>query len=62
MSCLRLFSSLQNRVDLIFEITEGPVTGVKRINIIGNSEFPDRRLRKEIVTAESIWYKFFLLR
>jgi len=43
----------QNRVDLIFEITEGPVTGVKRINIIGNSEFPDRRLRKEIVTAES---------
>ena len=49
----------QNRVDLIFEISEGPVTGVKRINIIGNSEFPDRRLRKEIVTAESIWYKFF---
>jgi len=49
----------QNRVDLIFEITEGPVTGVRRINIIGNSEFPDRRLRKEIVTAESSWYKFF---
>ncbi len=49
----------QNRVDLIFEITEGPVTGVRRINIIGNAEFPDRRLRKEIVTAESSWYKFF---
>ena len=49
----------QNRVDLIFEITEGPVTGVKRINIIGNAEFPDRRLRKEIATAESSWYKFF---
>ena len=49
----------QNRVDLIFEITEGPVTGVKRINIIGNAEFPDRRLRKEMATAESSWYKFF---
>jgi len=49
----------QNRVDLIFEITEGPVTGVRRINFIGNAEFPDRRLRKEIVTAESVWYKFF---
>ena len=49
----------QNRVDLIFEITEGPVTGVRRINIIGNAEFPDRRLRKEIATAESAWYKFF---
>ena len=49
----------QNRVDLIFEISEGPVTGVKRINIIGNSEYDDRRLRKEMVTEESIWYKFF---
>jgi len=49
----------QNRVDLIFEITEGPVTGVRRINFIGNGEFPDRRLRKEIATAESKWYDFF---
>ena len=49
----------QNRVDLIFEITEGPVTGVKRINFIGNNEYSDRRLRDEIVTAESIWWKFF---
>ena len=49
----------QNRVDLIFEIAEGPVTGVKRINIIGNAEFPDRRLRKEMATEESRWFKFF---
>ena len=49
----------QNRIDLIFEITEGPVTGVKRINFIGNNEYADGRLRKEIVTEESIWYKFF---
>ncbi len=49
----------QNRVDLIFEIAEGPVTGVKRINFIGNNEFSDKRLRSEIVTAESSWWKFF---
>ena len=49
----------QNRIDLIFEITEGPVTGVKRINFIGNNEYADGRLRKEIVTEQSIWYKFF---
>ena len=49
----------QNRIDLIFEITEGPVTGVKRINFIGNNEFSDGRLRKQIVTEQSIWYKFF---
>lgn len=49
----------QNRVDLIFEITEGPVTGVRRINFIGNKEFSDDRLRKQLATKESIWYKFF---
>ncbi len=49
----------QNRVDLIFEIAEGPVTGVKRINFIGNNEFSDKRLRDEIVTAQSVWWKFF---
>ena len=49
----------QNRIDLIFEISEGPVTGVKDINFIGNNEFSDRKLRKEIATQESIWWNFF---
>ena len=49
----------QNRVDLIFEITEGPTTGVRRINFIGNHEFSDRRLRKQLATKESIWWKVF---
>lgn len=49
----------QNRVDLVFEISEGPVTGIKRINFIGNAEYSDRKLRKEIATTESIWWKFF---
>lgn len=49
----------QNRVDLIFEITEGPTSGVKRINFIGNREFSDRRLRKQLATEESKWWRFF---
>jgi len=49
----------QNRVDLIFEISEGPVTGIRRINFIGNERFPDRRLRGELVTEESRWWRFF---
>jgi outer membrane protein insertion porin family len=49
----------QNRVDLIFEVDEGPVTGVRNINFIGNDEFSDRRLRDVIVTAESSWWNFF---
>jgi outer membrane protein insertion porin family len=49
----------QNRVDLIFEVDEGPVTGVRNINFIGNEEFSDRRLRDVIVTTESSWWNFF---
>jgi outer membrane protein insertion porin family len=49
----------QNRVDLIFEVDEGPVTGVRDINFIGNEEFSDRNLRDAIVTTESSWWNFF---
>jgi outer membrane protein insertion porin family len=48
----------QNRVDLIFEINEGPVTGVRRISIIGNRHYSDKELRDEIATRESRWYRF----
>lgn len=49
----------QNRVDLVFVVTEGPVTGVRAINFIGNNEFSDRRLRSEVVTKQSRWWRFF---
>lgn len=49
----------QNRVDLIFEISEGPTTGVRRINFVGNEAFSDRRLRGEVLTTESRFWKFF---
>jgi outer membrane protein insertion porin family len=43
----------QNRVDLIFEINEGPVSKVRAINIIGNEQYSDDRLRKEMFTREA---------
>ncbi len=43
----------QNRVDLVFEITEGDKSKVRAINIIGNAEFSDGRLRKEMFTKEA---------
>ncbi|WP_371394384.1 outer membrane protein assembly factor BamA [Glycocaulis abyssi] len=49
----------QNRVDLVFEISEGPTTGVRRINFVGNRAYSDRRLRGEVVTSESRWWRFF---
>ena len=48
----------QNRVDLIFSISEGPTTGVARINFIGNKVFDDSTLKAQVATEESDWYKF----
>jgi outer membrane protein insertion porin family len=42
-----------NRVDLIFTITEGSKTGVKSIEFIGNSYYSAYRLRDIIKTRES---------
>ncbi|MEM9668612.1 MAG: outer membrane protein assembly factor BamA [Pseudomonadota bacterium] len=49
----------QNRVDLIFEITDGPTTGVRSINFIGNEKYSDSRLRGELVTKQSRLWRFF---
>lgn len=47
----------QNRIDLIFTVSEGPTTGVKSINFIGNRAFSDGELRSAIVTEQSKWWK-----
>jgi len=47
----------QNRIDLIFSITEGPTTGIARINFIGNKVYDDNILKGQIATEESAWYK-----
>ena len=49
----------QNRVDLIFEISEGPTTGIRKVNFIGNTAFSDNRLKSVIVTEESSLLRFF---
>ena len=43
----------QNRVDIVYEISEGPKSKVRQINIIGNEQFSDGRLRGEMVTKEA---------
>ena len=48
----------QNRVDVVFEIEEGETTRVRSINFIGNKRFDDDRLREEISTQESRWWRF----
>ncbi|ATY34433.1 outer membrane protein assembly factor BamA [Sphingomonas psychrotolerans] len=49
----KMVSLDQNRVDVIFEINEGPKSKVRQINIIGNEVFSDGKLRGEMATKTS---------
>ncbi len=49
----------QNRVDLVFEITEGKRTGIRSIKFVGNNHFDNDELRQTINTRESAWWRFF---
>ena len=49
----------QNRVDLIFEITEGKPTKINKIIFVGNNHYSASRLESIILTKETRWYRFF---
>lgn len=49
----------QNRVDIVFEINEGPKSKVRQINIIGNSVFGDGKLRGEMATKQARFTRLF---
>lgn len=49
----------QNRVDIVFEISEGPKSKVRQINILGNEKFSDGDLRGQMATKQSRFYRFF---
>ncbi|MEO1121064.1 MAG: outer membrane protein assembly factor BamA, partial [Pseudomonadota bacterium] len=53
----KIIQKPENRVDLVFEITEGDVVGIAAVNFVGNTEYSDRRLRGVIETEESAWWK-----
>jgi outer membrane protein insertion porin family len=42
-----------NRIDLVYEIYEGPKTTVKSISFVGNDSFTDSQLREIITTTET---------
>jgi outer membrane protein insertion porin family len=48
----------QNRVDLVFEITEGQETLVERIDFVGNEAYSDGSLRGEVLTREESFWNF----
>jgi outer membrane protein insertion porin family len=48
----------QNRVDVVFEISEGDSTLVSRIAIVGNHVFDEDRLKEVIGSREQAWWRF----
>ena len=49
----------QNRVDLVFEITEGDAALVSRVNFVGNNAFSEARLKDVVSTQEQAWFRIF---
>lgn len=49
----------QNRVDIVYEISEGPKSKVRQINILGNEKFSDGKLRGEMATQQARFTKLF---
>jgi outer membrane protein insertion porin family len=49
----------QNRVDIVYAITEGSKSRVQQINVIGNERFDDGQLREEMATKQSRLTSFF---
>ncbi len=47
-----------NRIDVVFEINEGPTTKVRAINFIGNVAFSDSQLRYVISTTQTTLLSF----
>ncbi|MCS6986545.1 MAG: outer membrane protein assembly factor BamA [Sphingomonadaceae bacterium] len=52
----------QNRVDVVFEISEGPKSNIRQINIVGNERFSDRKLRGEMATRQARPLRIFTSR
>jgi outer membrane protein insertion porin family len=48
----------QNRVDVVFEIDEGPRSKIRQINIIGNDKFSDGDLRSQMATKRTSFFSF----
>lgn len=48
----------QNRVDLVYEISEGPEAKIRHITIIGNESFSKSTLERVLNSEEEAWWRF----
>ncbi|MDR3536154.1 MAG: outer membrane protein assembly factor BamA [Acetobacteraceae bacterium] len=48
----------QNRVDVVFEVNDGPSTLISSIAVVGNKAFSEDRLSEVINSREERWWRF----
>lgn len=56
----RIIRRSDNRVDLVFEISEGDTIEIERVSFVGNRAFSDRRLRQVLQTKQANFLRAFL--
>jgi len=49
-----------NRVDVVFEVTEGKGVEIERLSFVGNREFSDSRLRRVLETKQAGIFRFII--
>jgi outer membrane protein insertion porin family len=54
----QLIEREQNRVDVIYKVTEGEKTRIADINFVGNKKISDGSLAEVITTRPSAWWRF----
>jgi len=55
----RIIRRNDNRVDLVFEVSEGTTIEVERVSFVGNRAFSDRRLRRVLETKQATFLRTF---
>jgi outer membrane protein insertion porin family len=56
----RIIRRSDNRVDVVFEVTEGKGVEVERLTFVGNRAFPDSRLRRVLETKQAGIFRFIV--
>ena len=56
----RLIRRNDNRVDVVFEISEGDTIEIERVSFVGNRAFSDRRLRRVLETKQANLLRTFI--
>lgn len=54
----QIIRQAQNRVDVVYEINDGPATLISRIAFVGNKAFSEDRLSEVVNSREERWWRF----